>query len=98
MRPFGIVVAEILGNFLLPQSEISRDAFDTLILDGAVEPLEMGIVVWRPDPGMPMAQSSLKDFLREPFREFGPMIGLDRFEIKRSNILGCLHERRTSLR
>lgn len=67
MGPFFVVVPEIFRNLLLPQCETSGDAFDALILDRAVESLEVGIVVRGPDPAVPVREPLRHDLLREPF-------------------------------
>lgn len=74
MRPFLVVPPEVLGNLFLPDAEISWQPVDALILDRAVESLEVRIVVWSPDPRMAMAESSFRDSFREPLGEFGTMI------------------------
>ena len=67
MRPFGIVVPEVFRNLLLPESEILGNPLDAFILDGTVEAFNMGIVIRRSYPRVPMAQSSFQYSLGEPF-------------------------------
>ena len=74
MRPFLVVPVEILGNLLLPDAKAPRQPVHALVLDRAIEPFEMRVIVWRPDTRMAMAQSAFCDSLREPLGEFGAMI------------------------
>ena len=67
MRPFGIVVSQILGNLFLPELEVFWDALDAFLLDGPVEAFEMGIVVRRSNSRVSMRQSTLQYFFRKPF-------------------------------
>lgn len=52
MRPFGIVVVQILRNLFLPELQVAWDTPDALILDGSVEPLKVGIVIRRTQPSL----------------------------------------------
>lgn len=78
MRPFRIVPPEILGNFFLPRTERARYALQALFLDGAVEAFEVPVVGGSPHTGMSVGNMVRSTLLREPLRELGTMITLER--------------------
>ena len=56
-----VVPGQVFGNFFLPDAEVSRKAVHTLVLDGPVEPLEVGVVVRGSYPAVPMCHAALHD-------------------------------------
>ena len=56
MWSLGVVVVEVLGDRLLPGGERPGRSGETLILERAIEPLEVGVVVRLPDTGVPMGK------------------------------------------
>lgn len=97
MGPFVIVIAEILGNLFLPEPETLRNAIDALILDGAIKPFKMGVVVWGPDARMSVTEAALDDALGEPLRELAAVVGLDGLEIEGRGELSALDEGKAAM-
>ncbi len=68
------------------------NAVETLFLYGAIEPLDMRLVVFLPDAAVPMQYSFLQKPVCEAGRELAPVVCLDHQKMKRRDSLCAVHE------
>ena len=64
-----------------------RDPVEAFLLNGAVEPFDMRLVIFLPDAAMPVEHALLREPVCEPSRELTPVIGLDHREMERCRFL-----------
>ena len=67
MRPFGIVVMEIVGDCFVPCREGVGDAPQTIPLKSLNEPFHVAIVGRRPHARVAMGETLILNNLGEPF-------------------------------
>ena len=73
MQPRAVVVWQVDGKSLVQIPDGSRNGIQAFLLERAVEPLKVGVVVWPPHPA---AAVNGKHLVREPLREFAAVIAL----------------------
>ena len=92
MRPFLIIIPEILRYFFLPRPQIPGNPVQAFLLDSPVKSLQMSIVIRRPYPGMPMGHASFHNPFGKPFGKLRTMVGLDSLKTERRGYLRRLNK------
>ena len=83
------VVSQIRRQHPVDGHEINRERVETLLPQGSIEPLDVGVVVRAADSAVPVTHA---DLFAEVRGELGAVVGLDAAEEKRCGHLRALHE------
>jgi hypothetical protein len=93
MQSLGVVVRQVVFERGTKMFERVRRTSETLVLQRAVESLDMGVVVALPDTGVAMQKLSLLEYMCEASTELWPVVCLYHLEREWSLLLSPCNER-----
>lgn len=75
MQPFMIVIMDLPRHGSLPYGQVLPEPGDTLVLNSAVKPFNVGVVVRLPDAGIAVLDLLLSKLLGKPSAKLRSVVG-----------------------
>ena len=97
VHTFGVVIRKIFLERSFECWDRAHDTREALILECAIESLDVGIVVALPDSRVPVCHLRAQERVSESCRELWPVIGLYHLKYERRFLLGPCEKMRAGI-